>query len=64
MLKPLAYQLDCDSLLGFILDHDGGFGATPEEAPELQRVFDETAHLWQLEYGELRGACAASALQS
>ncbi|HEU5402204.1 MAG TPA: glycine-rich domain-containing protein-like, partial [Terriglobales bacterium] len=26
MLRPVAYQKDCYSLFGEILDHDGGFG--------------------------------------
>ena len=52
MLKPVAYYNDCIRLFGYILDHDGGFGATDEEAPELERVFGATATLWEREFGE------------
>jgi hypothetical protein len=52
MLHPRAYAADCQRILGFLLDHDGGFGADPEEMPVLQQVFTETAALWESEYGE------------
>jgi hypothetical protein len=52
MLHPRAYAADCDRILGFLLDHNGGFGAELDEMPVLQRVFDATAALWESEYGE------------
>jgi hypothetical protein len=52
MLSPRAYWQDCMRLFGRILDHDGGFGRTDDEAVELQRIFGETAALWQDAYGE------------
>ncbi|WP_437723628.1 glycine-rich domain-containing protein [Sorangium sp. So ce861] len=52
MLHPRAYQNDCQRLLGSVLDHDGGFGADPEELPALQQAFAETAALWEREFGE------------
>jgi hypothetical protein len=52
MLHPRAYVRDCERLFGDILDHDGGFGATPEEAPLLEAVFARTAELWRAAYGE------------
>jgi hypothetical protein len=52
MLHPVAYYRDCMSSFGEIIDHDGGFGSEPEEAPVLAATFDYTAQLWQQEYGE------------
>lgn len=52
MLHPVAYGADCKRILGFVLDHDGGFGATPEELPLLQQAFATTAELWLKEYGQ------------
>jgi hypothetical protein len=52
MLHPVAYHRDCMSSFGEIIDHDGGFGSEPEEAPVLAATFDYTAQLWQQEYGE------------
>lgn len=52
MLHPIAYAADCTRLVGFVLDHDGGFGATPEELPLLQKAFAKTAELWSDEYGQ------------
>lgn len=52
MLHPRAYYEDCQRLFGEILDHDAGFGAEPDELPILKQFFDETASLWQHEYGE------------
>ena len=52
MLSPKAYFSDCDRLLGRILDHNGGFGKEAAEVPELRRVFQRTAELWQREFGE------------
>lgn len=52
MLNPRSYVNDCFKLFGDILDHDGGFGSTPEEEPELRRVFEETAQLWRQEFNE------------
>lgn len=51
MLHPKAYVADCMKLLGEILDHDGGFGSTPEEEPVLREVFATTATLWQEKFG-------------
>ncbi len=50
MLHPRQYYEDCQRLFGDILDHDGGFGEAPEEKPELERVFAETAKLWEQTY--------------
>ncbi len=52
MLAPIAYHNDCMSYLGHILDHDGGFGKTPEEATVLADVFSETAQHWERTFGE------------
>lgn len=52
MLHPVAYWRDCNVIFGELLDHDGGFGATEEEKPILDRLFAETASLWQTAYGE------------
>lgn len=52
MLHPVAYAADCERLIGFVLDHDGGFGAAPEELPRLQQAFATTARLWGAEYGQ------------
>ena len=51
MLHPKAYVADCTTLFGEILDHDGGFGAEPEEAPVLAAAFARTALLWESKYG-------------
>lgn len=52
MLHPRAYQHDCQRAFGSVLDHDGGFGAVPEELPALQKTFAETADLWESEFAE------------
>src|SRR5437762_523872 len=46
MLHPRQYAADCQTLLGDILDHDGGFGAGEDELPILKQIFAETAKLW------------------
>lgn len=51
MLHPRAYVADCMRLFGEILDHDGGFGSTPEEAPLLAATFSRTADLWAEVFG-------------
>lgn len=51
MLHPKAYVADCVRLFGEILDHDGGFGGTPDEAPVLSEVFRTTAALWEEKFG-------------
>ena len=63
MLHPCAYSADCQRILGFVLDHEGGFGADPEELPILRHVFETTAVLWEAEYGEpyTGGALSAGA---
>ncbi len=35
MQRPRAYHRDCMGAFGMILDHDGGFGQTPDEEPAL-----------------------------
>ena len=52
MQAPVAYYNDCMKHHGRILDHDGGFGKTPEEAAVLSQVFARTAERWQETYGE------------
>lgn len=52
MLNPRAYYDDCQQMFGDILDHDGGFGATADELPILERTFAETAALYRAEFGE------------
>lgn len=52
MMAPVAYYKDCMSYLGRILDRDGGFGQTPEEAVELAAAFMRTSKLWKEVYGE------------
>jgi len=51
MLSPVAYYRDCISIMGKILDHDGGFGAVPEELSKLEETFVNTSKLWEEEYG-------------
>ena len=52
MQAPFAYHRDCMKYLGRILDHDGGFGKTPEEAVILSQVFARTAQRWEEVFGE------------
>jgi hypothetical protein len=52
MLHPRAYHADCLAIFGDLLDHDGGFGSTPEEAPVLAEAFRRTALLWEATFGE------------
>lgn len=52
MQAPVAYYNDCMSYLGRILDHDGGFGQTPEEVVVLADVFAETSRRWEEVFGE------------
>ncbi len=52
MQAPVAYFEDCTKYCGHILDHDGGFGKTPEEAAVLSEVFAKTAERWQQVFGE------------
>lgn len=51
MQHPRAYGADCHRLFGDLLDHDGGFGATPDEAPILEQTFRRTADLWLQAFG-------------
>ena len=53
MLSPRAYFEDCQKIFGDMLDHDGGFGAIEEERPELERVFGNTAKLFEQVFGEV-----------
>jgi hypothetical protein len=52
MLHPQAYHDDCMRLFGRILDHDGGFGKSEDEVPQLARVHQRTARLWKEAFGE------------
>ena len=52
MLAPVAYHHDCMAYLGRILDHDGGFGQTPEENVVLADVFADTSRRWEEAYSE------------
>ena len=52
MQAPVAYFEDCSRYCGHILDHDGGFGKTPEETAVLSEVFARTAERWQQVFGE------------
>ena len=52
MQAPRAYYKDCLALCGDIIDHDGGFGHSDEERPQLVAVFEDTAQRWQAKYGE------------
>lgn len=52
MLHPRSYFADCSLLFGDILDHDGGFGSEQHELPELINLFNQTASLWEQEFGE------------
>ena len=52
MLRPSAYVRDCQRILGFLLDHDGGFGAEADEASVLTEIFKNTDTLWTQQYGE------------
>jgi hypothetical protein len=51
MLSPRAYHSDCLRLFGDILDHNGGFGVGEGELLQLARAFEETAKVWQQEFG-------------
>ncbi|PKN54541.1 MAG: hypothetical protein CVU56_26070 [Deltaproteobacteria bacterium HGW-Deltaproteobacteria-14] len=51
MGTPGAYYVDCLTLFGGILDHDGGFGSTPEERPTLIAHFEQTARRWEQAFG-------------
>ncbi len=64
MLHPRAYATDCDRLMGRLLDHNGGFGADPEELPVLRNSFDETARLWQAEFGAAYAPAQAEPAQA
>ncbi|MFO0782074.1 MAG: glycine-rich domain-containing protein-like [Phycisphaerales bacterium] len=52
MLHPVAYHRDCMANFGEIIDHDGGFGSSPEEIPVLLDHFKRTSVLWEREFGE------------
>ena len=52
MQAPVAYHRDCMTYIGHILDHDGGFGKTPDEAVILGEVFEQTAERWARVFGE------------
>jgi len=52
MLHPCAYVEDCMSILGFVLDHNPGFGSEPGTMPILLEHFSETRALWEKEFGE------------
>jgi hypothetical protein len=52
MQHPVAYFADCTRLFGEILDHNGGFGGTPGEAPVLRELFAQTSALWEAKFGE------------
>lgn len=60
MLSPRHYLADCTAIFGALLDHDGGFGATPDELPVLQQIAEETAGLWEKEFGESYHLTSAS----
>ncbi len=51
MLHPVAYHRDCMAFLGYLLDHDAGFGAKDEERPELYAYFNSTGDLWRNAFG-------------
>jgi hypothetical protein len=51
MLSPPAYHRYCPRLFGDILDHNGGFGVGEGELRKLAQVLEETAKLWQQEFG-------------
>lgn len=51
MQHPRAYLADCQRLFGDLLDHDGGFGASADEAPLLEQAFQRTADLWLKAFG-------------
>lgn len=52
LLAPNAYYRDCMRLFGEILDHDGGFGKSDDEAAQLKATFEQTSRMWQEMYGE------------
>lgn len=51
MLHPVAYHADCMEHLGYLMDHDAGFGFTPEERPQLLSWFQDTSELWAAAFG-------------
>jgi len=52
MLHPKNYYNDCMKIFGQILDHNGGFGSTPEEEGPLAEAFAKTSKLWEKKYNE------------
>ena len=52
ILHPKAYFKDCMSILGYVLDHDPGFGKEPGTMTVLQDNFDNTGKLWEAEFGD------------
>lgn len=52
MLHPVAYAADCKRILGFVLDHNPGFGSEHGELPELLTAFSSTETMWEKEFGE------------
>ena len=62
MLHPVAYAGDCKRLLGYVLDHDGGFGKGDGELPVLQKVFERTRRLWEAEFGVTYGPATGDAM--
>ena len=52
MLHPKAYAVDCQNILGEILDHDPGFGhKDAHEHALLLNKFERTENLWIQEIG-------------
>jgi hypothetical protein len=52
ILHPRAYMKDCMEILGFVLDHDPGFGKEEGEMSLLEETFSITGSLWETEFGE------------
>lgn len=55
MLHPEAYHRDCLGGVGYLVDHNAGFGATAEEQPALLADFQMTSELWASTFGEAYG---------
>jgi hypothetical protein len=52
MMSPKAYVADCLAYAGEVIDHNAGFGSTPETAPLLDIAFGNTRLAWEEIFGE------------
>lgn len=50
MLHPVEYFQTCMRESGVIIDHNGGFGSTPNEEAEWGHSLERTAQLWSAKF--------------